>query len=254
MPKLLGLMDWILLTAAVSGDIFDQVRLVGELVPSLMKTQYGFVPPKYKKKSYFESVSKLLKINDIKKVVTKNGQVSLELTSVGRSKVVRRFPIFTTKKQDSSFMIVIFDVPESERRARDDLREKLKELGFGKLQESVWVSPYHFEDDLKDFLEENDYINYIFVIRASRVLGISLEAKASEIWPIEKLNSKYKKIIADVGKLKDLEPRTNEIKMIWSRYFEVLSEDPILPKNLLPSDWAQPEAKRVVEELVGSVK
>ena len=181
MSKLYRLKDFILLTASFSGDLIEEFRMVVGLVPSLVEARYGFVPPKYKKQSYFTEVSRLIKTGDINKKADKKGNAYLELTSKGKERLKRRFPIFMKGKWDGSFMIVVFDIPEKDRRARDDLREKLKELGFGQLQESVWVSPYHFEDDLKEFFEETGYLSYVFVMKAERVLGKSLKEKANEI-------------------------------------------------------------------------
>ena len=51
--------------------------------------------------------------------------------------------------------IVIFDVPETQRRKRDWLRRILVQLGFSKLQQSVWMGknklPKEFLQDLETF-------------------------------------------------------------------------------------------------------
>ena len=45
------------------------------------------------------------------------------------------------KKWDKKWRMVIFDIPEAKRPARDQIRRLLKDLGFLKLQISVWVHP-----------------------------------------------------------------------------------------------------------------
>jgi len=57
------------------------------------------------------------------------------------------------KKWDEKWRILIFDIPESRRSKRDDLRTNLKLLGFKKLQQSVWISPYNIDKELEDFIE-----------------------------------------------------------------------------------------------------
>ena len=51
--------------------------------------------------------------------------------------------------------IVIFDIPETQRRKRNWLRESLVQLGFSKLQQSVWMGknklPKEFLQDLETF-------------------------------------------------------------------------------------------------------
>jgi len=53
---------------------------------------------------------------------------------------------------DERFSIIIFDVPESERRKRDWIRNVLKNLKFKMVQKSVWIGkikiPKEFVDDL----------------------------------------------------------------------------------------------------------
>lgn len=50
------------------------------------------------------------------------------------------------KRWDGSWRIVIFDIAERRRSARDRLRNMLTRIGFQKLQDSVWAYPYDCED------------------------------------------------------------------------------------------------------------
>ena len=43
---------------------------------------------------------------------------------------------------DHKWRLVIFDIQEKKRTARDELRDTLEMLDFQKLQNSVWVHPY----------------------------------------------------------------------------------------------------------------
>ena len=49
-------------------------------------------------------------------------------------------------KWDRKWRIIIFDVWEKRRDVRNRLREKLKAIGFVKIQDSVWVYPYPCEE------------------------------------------------------------------------------------------------------------
>ena len=53
-----------------------------------------------------------------------------------------------TVKWDNHWRIVSFDIPEKVRSSRLKLRITLKEIGFVKLQNSLWIYPY----DCKDFI------------------------------------------------------------------------------------------------------
>lgn len=54
---------------------------------------------------------------------------------------------------DRKWRVVIFDVPERNRKQRDKLRLELVNLGFIKLQASVWVTPWAFTDDLREIFQ-----------------------------------------------------------------------------------------------------
>lgn len=57
------------------------------------------------------------------------------------------------KKWDGKWRIIIFDIPEKMKEARNALRFHLKKLGFYHFQKSAFVLPYHCEDEI-DFLIE----------------------------------------------------------------------------------------------------
>jgi len=54
---------------------------------------------------------------------------------------------------DKKWRLVAFDIPEDWRRARDALREKLRELGFIELQKSVFVFPYECKNEIEFLIE-----------------------------------------------------------------------------------------------------
>src|SRR3989338_7057767 len=87
----------------------------------------------------------------------KEGFVEIILTKDGEKKALKfRFDdmeIKKPKKWDKQWRIVIFDIPEKFKRAREALREKLKELGFVELQKSVFVHPFESKDEV-DFIVE----------------------------------------------------------------------------------------------------
>ena len=88
--------------------------------------------------------------------------VEIILTENGRKKALKykidEIKIKIPNKWDKKWRIVIFDIPEKKRRAREALRMKLKELGFKELQKSVFVFPYECRDEI-------DFIVEVFEIR-----------------------------------------------------------------------------------------
>jgi CRISPR-associated endonuclease Cas2 len=91
-----------------------------------------------------------------------DGTVEIVLTKDGRQKALKyqidEIKIKKTDKWDGKWRIVIFDIPEKKKKAREALREKLKELGFKELQKSVFIYPFECEDEI-------DFIVEVFEIR-----------------------------------------------------------------------------------------
>jgi len=81
-------------------------------------------------------------------VLEQNGQfVKIKISGKGIERVKKfdldNLRIKPMKKRDRKWRIVIFDIPDKKKRARDVLRGKLKELGFYQLQKSVFVCPWN---------------------------------------------------------------------------------------------------------------
>ena len=79
----------------------------------------------------------------IKTKIGKNRKGVL-LTPRGMEKILQITIKRTDKKKrrDGKWQMIIFDIPEKYRKTRNRLRRALKELGYQKLQQSVWVCPY----------------------------------------------------------------------------------------------------------------
>lgn len=83
----------------------------------------------------------------------RDGKVCARITNLGREKLafeMEKGKLDLTKKRrwDGRWRVVIFDVPERRRKTRDRLRFIMRELGFVRLQDSVWVFPFDCEEFL----------------------------------------------------------------------------------------------------------
>ncbi|MBL7159086.1 CRISPR-associated endonuclease Cas2 [Candidatus Microgenomates bacterium] len=249
MRKLLRLEDYLRLGFSFGVDLFEDVADAGGLMSFSYKQVYGFMPKKYRKSYLYKKVHQLLKTGQIEKIV-KNGEPFFRLTNSGRKEIVRDFPILSMqqKKWDKKWRLVIFDIPEKKRKARDALREKLLKLGFGKWQRSIYISPHNFSQDLREFLKNRGLVDKAFVLEANVFSLIEARILAEKVWPLEKINSQYQKIIDQwVGREgKDEAELKRKIK---DQYLKILTIDPLLPQELLPKDWLGEKVRRLVKKL-----
>ncbi len=84
-----------------------------------------------------------------------DGSLKIVLSKEGKRKalIYKLDDIKLNKKRwwDGKWRLVIFDIPHSQKRFRDALRRKLKELEFYAIQKSVFIVPYKCEDEI-DFI------------------------------------------------------------------------------------------------------
>lgn len=117
----------------------------------------------------------------------KDGELQLTLEEKGKRRVLKykidQLSIRETNKWDGLFRIVTFDIPEDKRIAREMFRKKLKELGFQRLQKSVFVIRLPCKDEI-DFLRHSLEISpHVLYIVAKDISSVekSIE-KSIERW------------------------------------------------------------------------
>ena len=86
-----------------------------------------------------------------------DGSVSLILSDDGRKRALTykldEMEIPRPKQWDRKWRIILFDIPEDERKLRDALRRHFKVLGCHEFQKSVFVHPFECRNEI-DFLIE----------------------------------------------------------------------------------------------------
>ena len=82
--------------------------------------------------------------------VEKDGKKYLRLTNAGHKALALEQAKVALKNQkkkwDGRWRMIVFDVPERRRKVRNRLRAVMREVGFVRLQDSVWMYPYDCED------------------------------------------------------------------------------------------------------------
>ncbi len=106
----------------------------------------------YKKLQLRHALVYLRAQNKIQYTEKRDGTIVVQITKNGQSYLKKfDFDNLTLEKSgkwDKKWHLVIFDIPEKKKLAREALREKLKDLGLIKLQDSVWVTPFPCEQEI----------------------------------------------------------------------------------------------------------
>lgn len=246
MAKLLRVRDRLLLGLAFLGEVFEEVKGGSGIAASAYENLYGFTPSKYKKSNYYATVRRMLSSDLIEKVI-EDGEPKYRLSSKGGKTLICDFPLLTlqNKRWDKKWRVLIFDIPEKIRWRRDVFRAKIKEIGFGMAQQSVWVSPNPFEDDIREYIEARKLDSFVYLFISSGDFVGDIDTFIDNVWNIENLNEKYWKLLKDFEKYKG---RENELVDV---FFELLMKDPFLPRELLPDPWYADEVRLLIRGAVG---
>ncbi len=98
---------------------------------------------------------------------------SIVLTEDGQKKALRYniddIKIKIPSRWDKKWRLVIFDIPEKKKPAREVLRNKLKELGFRQLQKSCFIYPYECENEINFVVELFELRPYITLIESKKI-------------------------------------------------------------------------------------
>lgn len=98
-----------------------------------------------------------------------NEELTLRLTDKGRSKALWTKMVLEDEKWDGKWRLVIWDIPEKRRHARDLLRHQLKQLGFEKIQNSVWASKKDCTQVLNEYIKKVGIGDWVKVIESNSV-------------------------------------------------------------------------------------
>ena len=145
--KKINLQKIILSSVATAG-----VLSIGLLAPNALQMLKPLGLDKKLKNFKHDTNRSLLRLLNAGLVVfiEKEGKKYLKLTEKGKLKLMTfkkyNFEFKKPKKWDKKWRIVIFDIPQIKRHQRDKLRFTLKQVGFVKLQHSVWIYPYDCEE------------------------------------------------------------------------------------------------------------
>jgi len=265
MKKLLNTRDILLLGLSGTLDLFEEIKDPLSIFSKSYEAMYGWVPERYKRHNFNHLVWRNIKTGYIEKI-EKEGEVFIRLTSRGSNKVVRDFPFlaFQNKRWDKKWRVVVFDVEETNKQTRERFRSKLKELGFGMLQESVFISPHNIAKDFTEFIDAQGLNESAYLLEASSIAVGDIKALVNRVWHLDKINDLYKGII---GKMEDNDlisdsDRLNKlndedenkkvqvlVREIKKMYLEVILKDPFLPKELLPLDWEGERARFLIRKI-----
>lgn len=119
-------------------------------------------------------IKRLEKQNLITISSEENNKTQIVITDKGKKKLLEydfENIEIKAKKPDGKWRLIIFDIPEANKRSRDAFRRKLLQLNCIRLQDSVFASAYPIQqevDFLCHYLGISDFVTLAIVDRIER--------------------------------------------------------------------------------------
>jgi len=149
-------------------------------------------------------------------------------------------------------------IPEEQRLERGRLVRRLRFLGFGSVQDGVWVSPHDREREVAALLEELSLVNHAAILVGRPAGGIDFAAFAARAWDVDELTKRYRTFVnafARYGRRNGLDDR--EAFVVRTRLVHAFRQfpflDPGLPDELVPTHGQRARAVDLFHDLYGSL-
>lgn len=191
-----------------------------------------------------------LRQKDLVRVTGGAGGKRLVLTTRAHRVFYEDYPLAELRrwKWHGLWTLVTYDLPNRLRNRRNFLRKKLKELGFGCPQESLYVSPLPLAAPLRELVDGENLADYVWVTTARRVLGLDNREVAQRAWHLGEINDLYGQLLKVLPRVKRVGDK--QLRAEWQKYFLAVDlADPYLPLELLPEDWVGERCRRQFSRL-----
>lgn len=170
---------------------------------------------------------------------------------------LRRMVAFGGEVADwnGSWNVVIVDDDGLSRPLREAIRSRMQWLGFARLLDGVWLSPW---DRHARALEELTTlgVDEITTLTARVPEEVPGRRRPEQAWDLVELGREYRMFIADSLRLLDdlesgiIDPVEALVQRtgLTDEWINLTNSDPDLPERLLPPDWPRAEARELFVE------
>lgn len=126
-------------------------------------------------KSNFKERIKYLKKRGLIETFVEGKEKYYEITPKGLAKIdeyrIDNIKIDHTNKWDGKWRLVIYDIPEKRKTSRDWLQNRLLELGFAKIQDSVYVYPFECSKEITTISSILNISQYVIISISDIIQG-----------------------------------------------------------------------------------
>lgn len=185
---------------------------------------------------------------------------SYRITDAGRSFIqsINLKPRLYDDHWDHMWHLVMLEIPESERKKRDQFRTDITQVGFGLLYNSVYISPWSYDSEVLQLIDKHQLDKRVTIFRGSLPHQPITPEQASRIWQLPQVEQMYREqwqtftgqFQPAMQKALHSHAEPLELFTLYLHLGEMISGlylvDPMLPESLLPPQW---EGKKILQTL-----
>lgn len=120
---------------------------IGLLAPNVIRAMSKLgILPRARQKEYVSSAASKLRQKGFLKFEGGQYQLTTDGEKLLRHWEFANYKLKIPSRWDRKWRVLIFDIPEKKKVIRNQLTLMLRQAGFERLQDSVWVYPYDCED------------------------------------------------------------------------------------------------------------
>jgi phenylacetic acid degradation operon negative regulatory protein len=170
-----------------------------------------------------------------------------QLTEAGRLRALggRDPKLAWRRRWDKQWRLVIFDIPQKQSSARVRLRRSLGRLGFGYLQNSVWVTPDPLEPLVDKLKRDQINVKSLFLFQGRPCGGESDLDIARGAWNFDAINDAYQLHDKVMKQHPSLTRSDQGAARCWQEWFahereawqHAMDIDPLLPADAQPPGY-----------------
>jgi phenylacetic acid degradation operon negative regulatory protein len=174
----------------------------------------------------------------------------------------RIFSLGDPRDEEGTWTVLWHQIPEDRRLELSRLARRLRFLGFGSVQGSVWVSPHDHSAEVVRLLAELRVSDYATIFTAHPDAVVGLPALVSRAWDLSGLVDRYEAFEAEfaplcarraLAVLSDREAFLIRTRLVHQfRGFPVI--DPELPERLAPLAGPRRRAASIFHELYAGLE
>jgi phenylacetic acid degradation operon negative regulatory protein len=174
---------------------------------------------------------------------------------------VRIFSLGDPRDDEGTWTVLWHQIPEDRRLELTRLARRLRFLGFGSVQGSVWVSPHDHSAEVVRLLAELRVADHATLFTAHPDAVVGLPALVSRAWDLSGLVERYEAFVADfeplchrraIATMSDADAFLTRTRVVHQfRGFPMI--DPELPDDLAPVAEPRSRAARVFHELYATL-